>query len=182
MKHTVHSKETAPEQSVPVLEKVEQAFGFIPNITAVLASSPLALSAYAAVNGLLEKNASFTPQEQQVAILSINRANGCTYCMAAHSAVAEKAGVDGKTIQALRDGRDPENAKYAAVAKFARLLVEERGWVSEDEQQAFLDAGYTPAHILDLVTIVALKTMSNYTNHLAETPLDEAFEARRWEK
>ena len=182
MKYTVHSKKTAPEQSVPVLDQVEQAFGFIPNMTAVLASSPLGLSAYVTVNGLLQTHSSLTPEEQQVAILSINRENGCTYCMAAHSAAAEMAGVDEETIQALRDGREPDNAKYAAVAKLARSLVEQRGWVSEEEQQAFLDAGYTPAHILDLVTIAALKTISNYTNHLAETPLDEAFEARRWEK
>lgn len=182
MKYTLHTKSSAPDKSAPVLEQVEQTFGFVPNMTAVLASSPLALSAYATVNGLLRTHSSFTPQEQQVAILSINRVNGCSYCMAAHSAAAEMAGVDGETIEALRNGRDPENAKYAAVAKLARLLVEQRGWVSDDEQRAFWDAGYTPAHILDLVAIVALKTISNYTNHLAETPLDEAFAARRWEK
>jgi alkylhydroperoxidase family enzyme len=68
------------------------------------------------------------------------------------------------------------------LAAFSRAVVEQRGWVSEAEQEAFLAAGFTPRQLLDVVAIAALKTLSNYVNHLAHTPLDPAFEAHRWTK
>jgi alkylhydroperoxidase family enzyme len=103
--------------------------------------------------------------------------------MAAHSTVAEKmADVPPDVVEALRSGKQPENAKYAALVRFAKAILANEGWVPEDEQQAFLDAGYERRELLDVITIVALKTLSNYTNHLAETPLDEAFEEKAWSK
>jgi alkylhydroperoxidase family enzyme len=50
------------------------------------------------------------------------------------------------------------------------------------EIEAFLNAGYSPQHILDVITIVAMKTLSNYVNHIAETPLDDRFASQRWSK
>ena len=36
--------------------------------------------------------------------------------------------------------------------------------------------------MLDVVTGVTLKTMSNYTNHIAETELDDSFAPMAWSK
>ncbi len=176
-KYTVHTKDTAPEASKPVLEQVEQAFGFIPNVVGVLAESPLAVAAYATVNGLVEEKSALTPQEQQVAILTISKENGCEYCVAAHAKVAGMKEVPAEVVQALQEGREPDDAKLAALSRIARLLVEKRGWIDEDAQNAFFEAGYEKAHLLDLISIIALKTISNYTNHIAQTPLDKAFSA-----
>ncbi len=59
-------------------------------------------------------------------------------------------------------------------------MVQEGGWVSEQALQEFLEAGYERRHVLDVVTLVAMKTLSNYTNHIAQAPLDEAFRSTRW--
>lgn len=172
---TVHTKESAPAESKPVLEKVEQAFGFIPNVIGVLAESPLALSAYATINGLMEEKSALSPIEQQVAILAISKENGCDYCVAAHSKAAEMKKVPGEAISAIREGKEPADEKLAVLTRTARALVEKRGWIDEDTQEAFFNAGYEKASLLDLLAIVALKTISNYTNHIASTPLDSAF-------
>ncbi len=173
--YTVHTKDTAPDASKPVLEQVEQAFGFIPNVIGVLAESPLAVSAYATINGLAEEKSRFTPQEQQVAILAISKENGCDYCVSAHAKVAGMKEVPADVVQALQEGRDPDDAKLAALSRTARLLVEKRGWIDEAAQNAFFEAGYKKAHLLDLIALAALKTISNYSNHIAQTELDREF-------
>lgn len=175
MKFTQHTKETAPETSVPVLERVEQDYGFIPNIYDIMAESPAAITAYSQLTKTLQEHASLTPQEQQIAMLAVSRKNSCGYCVAAHTVVAGMTDVPEETVAALREERPLEDSKQAALVAFADSVLEHRGWVPEEDRRAFLDAGYTTRHALDVLTVVALKTLSNYTNHLADTPLDEAF-------
>lgn len=100
--------------------------------------------------------------------------------MGAHSAVAAMVRTAPATIQALRQGSIPGETRAAALVVFTRAVVQQRGWVGEEALNAFLADGYTGAQVLEVLVIVALKTLSNYTNHLAQTPLDEAFAAHRW--
>lgn len=58
--------------------------------------------------------------------------------------------------------------------------MRDRGWPASDDVDQFLAAGYTRENILEVVLVVALKTLSNYINHLADTPLDQQFEAFAW--
>ena len=180
MEFRVYDKASAPEESRAVMEQAEQALGMIPNVLGVLAESPFALSSYMTMTGLLEKSG-FSPQEQQLAIVAISAENGCRYCVAAHSGMAKQMGAPDEAIEALRAGKPIPDAKLEALRTFAEQLREKRGWVSDDEIQAFIDAGYKKQHVLDLIGIVALKTITNYTNHIADTPLDEAFAPMKWE-
>ncbi|HEX9782345.1 MAG TPA: carboxymuconolactone decarboxylase family protein [Opitutaceae bacterium] len=182
MSFTVHNKDTAPAASKSVLDDTAKVYGFVPNLYGVFAESPLAVSAYLQLSGLIKDRASLTPQEQQIVMIAVSVANGCDYCVAAHSVVGAMARVPADTIQALREGRAPADSKTAALAAFVRSVVSHRGWVPAADLQAFLDAGYTRSHVLDVLTINALKTLSNYTNHLAGTPLDHAFAPQRWVK
>ena len=102
--------------------------------------------------------------------------------MAAHTAIAKGAKVDDAVIQAAREGRAQDDPKLEALRQFALAMVRERGWVDGAPLQAFLDAGFTKAHVLDLITILAQKTISNYVNHIAETPVDRGFQPFAWEK
>ena len=130
-------------------------------------------------NGLLA-DTDFTPAEQQLLFLTVSRANGCTYCVAAHTMAGKMMGLDAETISAVRDGRPILEAKLAALSQFAVKIVEKRGHLSRDDIGDFLTAGYTSAQILEVLLAVATKTISNYMNHIAETPLDPAFEAEAW--
>lgn len=179
MKFTIHNKNTAPAAVKPVFDQIEKAYGFIPNLYGVFANSPLALHTYLHVLDLLKQHSALTPQEQQLVMLAISAENGCDYCVAAHSMVAAMAQVPAHEIQAVRENQKPDNPKHAALVRFARQTVEHRGWTPQPEVEAFLAAGYTPQHMLDVLTIAGLKTLSNYTNHLAHTPVDAAFSSKR---
>ncbi len=180
MKFEIHTPQTAPEASKATLAEVEQTYKFIPNLYGTFAESPLAVSAYLQLSGLIQSKSSLTPQEQQVVMLAVSFENGCDYCMAVHSTVATMAQTPPDVIQGLRDGKLPGDPKLAALITFARAVVQERGWVKEESLNAFMASGYTRAQVLDVIVITALKTISNYTNHMAHTPLDAAFAARKW--
>ncbi len=43
---TIHTKETAPKESLAILETTEKAYGFLPNLIGVLAESPAGVKGY----------------------------------------------------------------------------------------------------------------------------------------
>ena len=177
---TVHSRDTAPEGSHAVMDAYTERFGFVPNLVNVLAESPAALNGYATTYGLLGETA-FTPGEQQLIFLATSRVNGCRYCVAAHSMAGQMMGLDTDAIHAVRDGRPVLDPKLAAIAEFTAKVVEKRGHVSAQDIDTFITAGHTQAQILEVLLGVATKTISNYMNHMAQTPLDDAFAAMAWE-
>ena len=176
----VHTVDTAPEQSVAFLQGAQQSFGFVPNLIGVLAESPAVVEAYLALTKIFDKS-SLSPVERQVAILAISRINECDYCMAAHSVIGSMQNVPADVIQALRNDQSIADAKLEALRTFAASVIEKRGWMSEDDIAAFRSAGYSQAQVLEVVLAASLKTLSNYANHLAETPLDDAFASRAWQ-
>ena len=100
--------------------------------------------------------------------------------MAAHTTFSQGAGVADDVINALRDNTAIADPKLEALRKFSQIINISRGAPSADDTKAFLDAGYTEAHILEVILGTALKVMSNYTNHVAETPVDDNFAANAW--
>ncbi|MGD9582164.1 MAG: carboxymuconolactone decarboxylase family protein [Lysobacterales bacterium] len=181
--YTFHTPESAPEAARPILEKARQQLGFVPNLYAGMANAPAVLEAYMALTGFFEKT-SLSANEKQVVWLAVSVANGCEFCVAAHSMIAKKMfGVPADTVDALRSASDPANARLAALATFTRAVVSERGWVAgHPALSAFLAAGYTPQQALEVILGVTHKTLSNYANHLLETPINPQFESERWSK
>lgn len=166
---TVHTTSTAPEGSRARLGEVQKAWGFIPTLHGTLAESPIALDAYDTLFGLVAKS-SFSPAEQQAAYLAINVINECEYCTAGHTYLARAAKLDEAAIQALRDSRPIADARLQALRLFAEAVVRERGFVGDATVDTFLAAGFTRENVLEVVTIVATKTISNYVNHITHTP------------
>ncbi len=64
------------------------------------------------------------------------------------------------------------NRKTEAVLRFARRLVSERGWVSDDDIAILRASEVSDAELAEIVGVVALNTFSNYFNHVAETEVD----------
>jgi uncharacterized peroxidase-related enzyme len=175
----LHTPDTAPDRSVAALEDAQRAFGFIPNLLASLANAPAALNAYMGVASALESS-SLTAVEQQVVLLAASIENQCHYCVAAHSTVAGMAGATEPVIEAIRAQEPVQVTRIEALRAFTTSVVRHRGWVPTEELDAFLDAGFTPAQVLEVLTGVTLKTLSNYMNHLAATPVDGAFAKQVW--
>jgi AhpD family alkylhydroperoxidase len=179
---TLHNLATAPVAAVPILDAANKGLGFIPNLYAHMAEAPAALDAYKQLGSLLEKT-SLTPTEQQVVLIAVSVKNNCAYCVAAHSFLARNmVKVPDNIIAALRSGQPLPDEKLNALATFAKAVVRERGWVAgSQEMNEFFAAGYTPQNALEVVLGVTMKTLSNYTNHLTDTPLDAAFANEAWE-
>jgi AhpD family alkylhydroperoxidase len=179
MKFVVHTKETAPLAARVDLETAEKLFGFIPNLFGVLAEAPIALEAYITLTKLLE-DASLSPVEQQVVMLAGSHEYGCEYCMAAHSTVAASAGMPALVLAALRGGTVLPDKKLEALRSFVIEVVRSRGRVSDERIEEFLAAGYSAQSVLEVVFGVAMKTLSNYVNHMARTPVDPQFSRQKW--
>lgn len=174
-KLTVHSIESAPEGARPSLGAVEKKFGFLPNLMKVLAGSPVAIQAYLQLSELFEKSA-FTPREQQLILLAVSQENQCGYCVAAHSMVARNmVKVPNEEIEQVKSGKHLADKRSDALVAFVRQLVKSRGFVSEDAIDTFLSQGFEQRHVLELIVAIAMKTISNYSNHIAHTPIDEVF-------
>ena len=116
--------------------------------------------------------------------IAVSAENGCEYCVAAHSFLSRNiTKVPADVIEALRNGQPLADPKLNALAAYARTVVRKRGWVNySTELKNFFNACCTPQHALDVILGVAMKTLSNYANHLTGTPLDNAFAAETWKK
>ncbi len=178
-KYIQHTAETAPENSKPILEAIKKNMGFVPNLMATMAEAPVMVESYLTMMGLFDKT-DLTPTEREIILMTNNRLNGCTYCMAAHSTVAKMHGVDADVIQALREGTPVADPKLEALRKFAEIVNESRGWASEEQVEEFLAVGYTKQTVLEVIVGTSLKVLSNYSTHIVTPPLDKAFEPMAW--
>jgi uncharacterized peroxidase-related enzyme len=166
---------TAPAESRPTLEKIQKTFGFIPNLMATFANSPTVLHGYLAMDAVWEKG-TFSPIERNLVLLAASVVNNCEYCTAAHSTTLKAfLRVPAEIVAAVRNGKSLSDAKLDALVKYTKEIVEERGYVSEATLNHFLAAGYTAPQAMEVLIGVALKTVSNYLDHISPAPLDDAF-------
>ncbi|WP_347330660.1 carboxymuconolactone decarboxylase family protein [Marinimicrobium locisalis] len=177
----LHDAESAPSDSKPLLEKSQENFGMIPNLHAVMAEAPGTLEAYQKLHELV-LDSSFDNDEKTVLWQSINVEHKCHYCVPAHSGIARSMQVSEELDDALRDEKPLPTEKLEALRRFTLQVVRNRGEVSEKEIQAFCEAGYGHRQVLEVVMAVAQKVMSNYINHMAQTPIDEPFKPFEWKK
>lgn len=164
-----------------VLEQANAKLGFIPNMYGRMVLSPGLLETYMHGYDAFRKESGFSRAEQEVVFLTISRANECHYCLAAHSVAADtKSRVPKPVTDAIRDGTPLPDPRLAALSAFAHRMVETRGRPTAEDIESFLDAGYAERQVVEIVLAIGVKTLSNYVNHLFNTPVDDVFAARAW--
>lgn len=174
-----HTMESAPADAKPILQAALKGYGFVPNLYATMAEAPTILEGYTTLSAIFGKT-DLTETERQIILMTNNRLNGCKYCMAAHTTLSQMGGVAEDVITALRNDTPIADNKLEALRQFAIVINESRGWPTDAQIEHFLQAGYTRQTVLEVILGTALKTLSNYTNHIAETDLDTAFAANAW--
>ncbi|KUJ84093.1 carboxymuconolactone decarboxylase [Ruegeria marisrubri] len=177
---TYHTKDTAPEASKPLIDQTVAEFGGLISLHALFAESPVTYETYQKAFDLFLKHSSFTLLETQVVFMTSNFINRCHYCMAGHTMMMKRAKMPDDVIDGLREGRKLADPKLAALQSFARELLEKRGHIGDDRLQAFLDAGYDRKAALEVLTGLAAKLISNFTNALAHTRLDRGMDKYAW--
>jgi len=178
---TLHTVESAPEASKPLLEASKKKYGMISGLNAVMAEAPGLLEAYQKAHELFV-NSSFDNDELTVVWQTINVEHECHYCVPAHTWIAKNMGVSDEISDALRNETPLPSAKLEALRTFTLSVVRNRGNLNNDTVLEFLDAGYTRRQILEVILGVSQKMMSNYTNHFANTPVDTPFMKFDWQK
>ncbi len=177
---TYYTKENAPQETAPQIEQSLKNYGFLPKLHAVLAEAPAAYKAYLDTFALFENNTTLTPLEQQVVFQTANFENNCHYCMPGHSALMNLKNMPGDVIEALREGKPIKDEKLEALRSYTQLMCVKSGHLSEEELEAFLSAGYTNRQALEVLVGLAAKLISNYTNALAHTELDDISKPYAW--
>lgn len=176
---TLHTVETAPEASKALLEGSIKAFGMLPGLHAVMAESPELLEGYQTLHKLFS-DSSFNVEELTVVWQTINVEHECHYCVPAHTGIANMMNVDPALTEALRNREKMTTEKLQVLHDTTLLMVRDRGVISNADIETFYAAGYGQRQLLEIVLGLSQKIMSNYTNHLANTPVDKAFEKLLW--
>jgi uncharacterized peroxidase-related enzyme len=153
-----------------LLDGLNEKFGMVPNLARALANSPAALQGYLAFGEALEGGVLSAKLREQIA-LTVSEANGCGYCVAAHCAIGKSVGLSDVELTDARQSTSPDS-KVDAALHFARQLVENRGWVSDEDLSRVRRAGHGDGAIAEIVAVVAWKTFANYFNHVADTVVD----------
>lgn len=177
--YSVHTIDSAPENSKTGLQQLQQAFGVVPNIAGAIANSPKLINALVGVFQQVHSS-SLAEAEIQIVLLTDAVANSCAYAVAFHTALALQQGVGVEAVDAIRARQAPVDGRYAALFNLATNLIERRGHVSEEELDAFLAAGFTKEQVLEVIAIVAASTITNYAGTIANPPLDDPFRQYAW--
>jgi uncharacterized peroxidase-related enzyme len=168
--------ETAEGGAKAALERAQKSLGFVPNMYGGMAVVPAVLDTYLDGYNRFRAEGGFTPAEQEVVFLAISDFNGCGYCMAAHSMIADKMSkVPERALAALRAGEPIPDARLEALRRFTVQMVESRGNPTDDQVAAFRRAGFEARHIPAIILAIAVKTLSNYSNHIFKPDVDARF-------
>ncbi|MDI4238471.1 peroxidase-related enzyme [Bradyrhizobium sp. Arg237L] len=166
----IPTREEAPDASQPALEKVNKTLGFVPNLQRLMSISPAALNGWAGLMGSLSTTLDLKTRDGIA--LAVSEADGCNYCLAAHSYTARNlAKIDVDEISINREGRSADPKRQAAIL-FAKRLIETAGKVSDEEFEAVRKAGWSDANIIEMIALTAQFLLTNFINNAVQTPID----------
>ena len=167
--------EFAVDGSKKYLQAIQKKMGFIPNMLGTFANSRAMLDGYLSLDSAFGKS-SFTLTEQQLILLTVSVENMCMYCVAAHATLLKMSGADEEIVKAIRSGDKIKDRKFNALVTLTRELVVERGFVTEHSKEEFIAAGYSEVAMMEVLMGAALKTISNYMDHISPVPIDVPFQ------
>jgi uncharacterized peroxidase-related enzyme len=162
--------ETASENVRPIFESVKRQFGSLPNLYAVIGTSARTLEAYLQFQNTLSEGA-FTKKEIQAIFLAVSQVNDCVYCLSVHTAIAKMTGFTEEETYALRLASVTDK-RLRAITGLARAITLSRGHPQDTLMQSFFDVGFDNAALIELIALVADKTLANYVNNVVNTPID----------
>ncbi|GIF27007.1 AhpD family alkylhydroperoxidase [Actinoplanes tereljensis] len=177
----IHTIDTAPGHAKQPLASLHEAFGFIPGAAGVMANSAPLMSSFFSAFGHFRGEGTFTGAERQVVLLSNAVTNNCAWAVAFHTLEALADGVPPAEVAAIRQRELPADPRFAALSALSRALIERRGRLDEADLAGFRAAGFDRDQVLEVVTGVAISTMTNYAANVADLPLEEPLREHAWE-
>lgn len=162
--------EKAPRQTKEIYDGIQKKLGKVPNIFLNMGNSPATLKGYLSLSDAASQT-SLSPKLREQIALIVSQTNNCNYCLSAHTAIAQGAGVSEQEIIQARKGQ-AQDSKTQAILAFAKSVVEKRGSVTEQDIASLKSAGVTDAEIVEITLNIILTIFTNYFNHIADTKID----------
>jgi len=157
------------EKNQAIFDNLEKAVGFVPNLFATYANSDTALENYL---NFANAKTSLSSKEKEVVNLAVSQVNKCIYCLSAHTAIGKMNGFTDEQILELRAGKASFDSKLNALARLAKNITENRGRTDESVLENYFNQGYTKANLIDAISLVGDKTISNYVHSTTQVPVD----------
>lgn len=156
-------------QNQEIFNNLNSALGFVPNLYATFAHSKNALGNFLTyANG----ETSFSKKEKEVIDLAVSNVNNCSYCQAAHTAMAKMNGFTDEQALELRQGKASWDTKLNTLGKISRAIAENRGNVNENLKNEFFEAGYNEENLIDLVVAVGIVNTTNLMHNITGVEVD----------
>ena len=165
----VPTRSEVSEKNQAIFDNLEKAVGFVPNLYATYANSDTALENYL---NFANAKTSLSAKEKEVVNLAVSQVNECIYCLSAHTAIGKMNGFTDEQILELRAGEASFDSKLDALARLAKNITENRGRTNESVLENYFDQGYTKANLIDTISLVGDKTISNYVHSTTQVPVD----------
>ncbi len=169
--NTVHvpTRDEVSPANQALFDQLKKGLGMVPNLYATLALSEHALGNYLAFQNA---KSSITGKAREVVNLVVSQVNGCAYCLAAHTVIGGLVGFKPEQILEIRRGGASFDPRLDALAKLVKNIATERGHADPARVQAFLDAGWTPENLVDVIVVIGDKTVTNYLHATTQVPVD----------
>lgn len=166
----IPAREELSNQVQPMLDSVQAHLGFVPNVHRLLAISPNALAGFLGLQTQMSK--ALDVKTRDSIALAVSQADGCEYCLAAHSYFAANfAKLSAEEIAMNRDGKSHDPRRAAAV-QFAKRVVETRGKIKDGDLAYCRSVGFTDRDIIEIITLCAQYVLTNMLNNAIETDID----------
>jgi len=165
----VPTREEVSANNQAIFDNLNKGLGFVPNLFATYAHSDTALENYL---NFSNAKTSLSAKEKEVVNLAVSQVNNCLYCLSAHTAIGKMNGFSEEQILELRQGKASFDTKLDALAKLSRNITENRGATDTEVLENFLNAGYSKGSVIDVISLVGDKTISNYLHKTTQVPVD----------
>jgi len=157
------SPEEANTNSQAIFNTVKSKIGMLPNLYATMGVSDKLLSGFLTFTETL-KSGEFTAKEYEAIALATSQANGCAYCLSAHTALGKMNGFTEEETLDIRDN-SIANTKLNALVTLTSELVNLKGHPTPETIDRFFETGYNKSAFAELIGAVALTTITNTIYH-----------------
>lgn len=160
--------EVSPENQ-EIFDNLKKNLGMVPNLYAVMALSENALKNYLAFQN---SKTLFSNKEKQAVNLIVSQINDCHYCQSAHTLLATMSGFTEEQTIEIRKGNVSFDDKLNTLVHLTKEITAKKGFASDETIEAFINTGYTKAHVVELVLLVTEKTAMNYLHAVTKVEID----------
>ncbi|OKS88037.1 carboxymuconolactone decarboxylase family protein [Mucilaginibacter polytrichastri] len=152
-----------------LFDNLQKGLGFVPNLYAYFAKSETALADYLTFQN---RKSTLRAKEREVINLVVSQVNGCRYCLSAHTVLGKMNGFTDEQVIDLRNGSAGFDSKIDALVKLAKSITVSHGRADDALLEAFFEAGYTEANLVDVIIVIGDKIISNYIHNLTAFEID----------